>query len=354
MLARWKSGQPGEEVDTDGVRIVRVGVDRPRSWTMPISANPLWRSAIRREVERSKPDVIMAREIMLAEASADVARRRDLPVLIDMAEHYPATMRSFKKYRDNALARLLVFHARVPDHVERRSVERADGILTVCDEQNHRLNQAFGYREDRMAVVHNTPALDAFPGVRLGSSTPPRVFAYHGAMTPQRGLDLLLRGFALANANHPDIRLDLCGTGESFHDLVAQARDLGIADRVRFTGSYHYADLARLYSETDVGLVTYPTDESIEHTIGNKLFDYLLCGKPVIVSPVRPLRRVVEETESGLVLNGCSPASIAWGIESFRVSDPAPFAGRGLAAARSKYHWERDSEVLCRFVDGYA
>ena len=53
-------------------------------------------------------------------------------MLIDMAEHYPATMRTWKKYQGNALARFLVFWAKVPDLVERRSVGLADGIITVC------------------------------------------------------------------------------------------------------------------------------------------------------------------------------------------------------------------------------
>ena len=103
----------------------------------------------------------------------------------------------------------------------------------------------------------------------------------------------------------------------------------------------------------DVGLVVYPVDESINHTIGNKLFDYFACGKPVIVSPAVPLRRVIEETEAGLVLGGCTPEAIAEGLNQVLNLDPTPFAERGLAAARGKYNWANDRRVLLDFLARY-
>lgn len=352
VMARCRAGEPPEG-RYRGIRVVRVGAGRPRSWSVPLSANPAWRAAIRREVADWRPDLIMPREIMLAGAAAGAAGRHGSPVVIDMAEHYPATMRAFRKYRERPLARLAVFHARLPDRIERRGVARADGIITVCVEQNGRLRREYGYPETRMAVVHNTLPLDAFPETRLGASSPVRVFAYHGSMSAQRGLDNLLRGFAPVAQAHPEIRLDLAGDGESKADLERLASELGLVAQARFVGRYRYEDLGRLYGEADVGLVVYPPDESIEYTIGNKLFDYMLYGKPVIVSPAEPLRRVVRETGAGIVLEDADPTAIARGLEAMLAADPAPYSEAGRAAARARYHWGRDAEVLRQFVGGY-
>jgi glycosyltransferase involved in cell wall biosynthesis len=240
----------------------------------------------------------------------------------------------------------LVFQANLPDRVERRCMTRADGVITVCDEQNDRLHARFNYPRDRMVVVHNTPDLATFAPVRMGSSTPPRVLAYHGQMTAQRGLDRLIRGFAQIAPAHPQARLELAGDGESRPALMRLAQECQVADRVRFVGKYRFDEVISLYSETDVGLVTYPIDESINHTIGNKLFDYFACGKPVVVSPAVPLRRVVEETGAGLVLRDCTPEAIAAGLNEVLSADPTAWAERGLAAARSKYNWANDTGVL--------
>lgn len=352
LLARWKPGQPREDLHK-GVRVVRVGHSLPSLCSLPVSVNPLWKDAIRREIDRWKPDVVVAREILLAEAASRACWKRKLPMIIDMAEHYPATLRTFKKYRRNVLLRLLVFHAKLPERVEKKSVARADGIITVCEEQNHRLTRCYGYPPAQMAVVHNTPSLAAFAGVRTGASMPPRVFAYHGHMTPQRGLDHLIRGFALAAKHDPGLRLLLAGGGESFADLVGLAQRCGIAERVEFTGPYRFEALPDLYSRTDVGFVPYPTDESCQHTIPNKLYDYLACGKPVIVSAAEPLRRVVEETGAGLVVDGSSPAHFAGAIQKMTETDARPLSEGGLRAACEKYNWDCDAATTARFLSRY-
>lgn len=349
LLARWKEGQPAEEV-VDDVRVLRVGHNVARRWSVPVSFNPLWHRKIGSLVRDWKPDAIIAREILLAESAGRLGRRQGIPTLIDMAEHYPATLRTFKKYQQNPLLKFLVFQAKMPELVERRALRWADGVMTVCEEQNHRLQETHGYPPARMAVVENTPELKVFAGVKTGPSLPARVFAYHGTMTPQRGLEDFVKGFALAAAGEPDVRLLLAGGGESYDDLVGLVHSLGIEERVRFTGRYRYEDLVRLYGETDIGVVPQPPDESCNHTIPNKLYDYLACGKPVIVSPAAPLKRVVDSTNSGIATPSCQPEAFAEAIRQIRQRDLARLSRNALHAAQDKYHWAHDVQTLLQFV----
>jgi len=351
LLARWKPGQAAEEM-LEGIRIVRTGHGLPHAASLPIPINPVWRRAIRELVQTWNPDVVIAREILLAEPAARACRRRGIPMIIDMAEHYPATMRTWDKYRDGWIPRLLVFHARVPDLVERRSVSRADGVISVCDEQNDRLHRQFGYPRNRMAVVHNTLESNTFDKVRKGCTVPPRVFAHHGYITSQRGLGNLVRGFALAARQEPEIELVLAGSGDT-SKLSEMARDLRVADRIKLTGPYSHAELVDLYSQADVGMLAYPIDDSWSHTLPNKLFDYLACGKPVIVSPIPSFRRVVEDAKAGVVLAGQSPQDIADGILRMCRVDPEPMVQGGQAAARSRYNWESDAQELIEFLARY-
>jgi glycosyltransferase involved in cell wall biosynthesis len=352
IMARGKPGQSREEI-LDDIRIVRVGLDLPRWFALPISFNPVWHWEIDQAMRTWKPAVVIAREVLLAETAARVSHRYRKPLVIDMAEHYPASMRSWKKYQQNPLLRYAVFNAKLPDYVEKRAVGLADGILTVCHEQNRRLHESFDYPWNKMAVVENTPDLDVFAAAKKGPALPARTFAYHGTMTAQRGLDNLVKGFALAVKRDPDIRLVLAGGGESYDDLVNLSKECRVADKVHFTGRFRYEDLVRLYGETDIGVVPQPPDESCDHTIPNKLYDYLACGKPVIVSPARPLRRVVEETHTGLALPSCAPEAIAQGILDVRHMNLPVLAENALRAAREKYHWSHDVGVMMEFLGRY-
>jgi glycosyltransferase involved in cell wall biosynthesis len=354
ILARARPGQTPEEELESGIRVVRVGLGRPGAASLPVPWNPLWDRAIRQQVKVLKPDLVIARDILLADSCGAAAARAGIPMVIDMAEHYPASMRALEKYQRNPLMRLLVFQARLPDRVERSSVTRADGVITVCDEQNRRLNRTYGYPWEKMAVVNNTPELEMFARVRLGPNEPASVFAYHGTMTAQRGLDHLLRALADVRTRHPEIRLVLAGHGDSLPGLQRLADELRLGEAVRFTGRYPFEALPDLYSETDIGMITYPANEANQHTIGNKLFDYMACGKPVIVSPTDPMRRVVEETGVGIVLGGSGPEQIAEGMERMLGTDTRAFSQRGLAACRAKYNWDHDAEVLSGFLRRYS
>ncbi len=351
MLARWEPGQEPEE-HRRGIRIVRVGHRLPHSLSLPVPMNPVWQHAIRRMVVDWEPDLVIAREILLAKPAAAACRRGRVPMIIDMAEHYPASMRTWDKYTKGRMSRFLVHRAKVPDLVERNAVASADGVITVCHEQVDRLHEQYGFPRDRMAVVHNTLDRGAFEAVRQGSSFPPRVFGHHGYITSQRGLDNLVRGFGLAAREDHEIQLVIAGSGDA-SALAKIARDVGLQDRVKLPGPYRHADLIGLYSEIDVGMLAYPVDESWGHTIPNKLFDYLACGKPVIVSPNRPFRRVVEEAKAGLVLADNSPEQIAAGMLRMRCLDPELMAKGGLKAARTRFHWARDAETMVGFLNRF-
>ena len=320
LLARREPGQDPEG-NHNGIRVVRVGHKLHQSLSLPLPFNPVWSQAIRKTVVDWGPDLLIAREIMLAEPAAAACRRSQVPMIIDMAEHYPAAMRTWEKYSKGWISRFLVHRAQAPDLVERRAVNRADGVITVCDEQNDRLHKQFSFPRDRMAVVHNTLDGAAFETVRRGSSSPPSVFGHHGYITSQRGLDNLVRGFGVAAREDRGIRLVIAGSGDT-SALATIARDFAVQDRVDLTGPYRHADLMGLYSEIDIGMLAYPVDDSWGHTIPNKLFDYMACGKPVIVSPNRPFRRVVEAANAGLVLANNSPAEIAAAMLRMSRLDP--------------------------------
>ncbi len=351
LLSRWKEGLP-ERDSFKGIEIVRVGKGFPGAFSVPLSYNPLWVSALKNTVGEIKPDLIMPREIMLAESAALIARKRNIPVVMDMAEHYPAAMRGWKKYSRNLALRLFVHTLRMPDVVEKRSVGLCDGIITVCREQNERLHREYGYAENAFQVVHNTPDLEWFSDVKKGGSRPPRVFAHHGFMTEVRNLHTLSYAFAEV-AEELDASLVFAGTGEIEPELKEIFKKAGISNRVSFTGPYNHKELQKLYSETDIALIPYHVDELISHTLPNKLFDYMACGKPVITSMAPTMKRVVEETQAGIAVDCTNIGSLASAMMNLSEMNLDVMAANGIHASETKYNWKIDSKNMTDFLKKY-
>src|SRR5690348_12105190 len=80
LMARWKPGQPARE-ERDGLRIIRVGERLPGAASLPVPFNPVWAAAIRKAIGEWAPDLVIAREIMLAEPAAAACRRRGIPLI---------------------------------------------------------------------------------------------------------------------------------------------------------------------------------------------------------------------------------------------------------------------------------
>jgi glycosyltransferase involved in cell wall biosynthesis len=350
ILARCGDGQLPDEI-IDGMKIIRVGCGLPWMLSNPISLNPVWKNAINKAIELEKPDIIIPREIMLAEAAAFSARKKDIPVIMDMAEHYPAAMKSWKKYQENIIRKVAVHYLDLPEKTESQSIPLMDGIITVCKEQNQRLNDAYAFPEEIMQVVHNTPSKQAYEKIRLDTSMPPKVFGHHGWMSSDKNILNLVKGFDIAAEQFAEIELLLAGDGEDFEEIKSAVDSAKNKNRITLTGRYNQEDLPDILSKIDVGCLPYEVNLFNDHTLHNKLFDYLACGKPIICSNTRPFVRIIKETDAGIATDCSTPKKVANAIESIMKSDVRSFSQNAKTAAISKYNWEIDKVNLISFIN---
>ena len=93
---------------------------------------------------------------------------------------------------------------------------------------------ARGLKPELVRVSHcGVDHLD--PDVDTDSPRPPRV-AYLGRLEPYKNIDVMLRAMARLGDRFPDAEILVIGRGSARRDLAALAKELGIADRTRFTG----------------------------------------------------------------------------------------------------------------------
>ena len=78
----------------------------------------------------------------------------------------------------------------------------------------------------------------------------PRTFLYSGSLIDRKGVDLLASAFRRLAVQHPDVRLELIGTGR----LLARLRGVlaSVSDQVRFHGFKQWHELPALYRTADI------------------------------------------------------------------------------------------------------
>ena len=343
IACKW-SGEDLIRETKQGYLVCRIGKDKRLATCFP--GNPIWTNAINDLVHDFKPDIIICREMIPLLSCTQAAKGRNIPIILDMAEHYPAAMREWKKYSQNPLSRFFVHTLPLPELIESHAVKHADAIITVCEEQNQRLQSQYSYPKEALFIVHNTPEKSIFNDVIPRCNIPPITFGHHGYFTLERNLENLVLGFDIAAKRFPDITLLLAGTGETLEDVSRLVQTVSSRDRIHLTGPYKAKDLSDLYNRTDIGILPYAEQEFRQFTLPNKAFDYMACGKPIISSGLLPMKRLLDETGAGIYGPCSSPEDISLMIERMMEADIQTMSARGHQAFLSKYHWENEVEQL--------
>jgi glycosyltransferase involved in cell wall biosynthesis len=76
-------------------------------------------------------------------------------------------------------------------------------------------------------------------------------------------------------------------------EIKKMAEELGVRDRIVFTGAVKYAELSRYISAMDIGLNPLKMMKKNQYVVGGKLFNYLACGRPVLSSRMISLERLL-------------------------------------------------------------
>lgn len=320
--------------------------------SFPAFFSPRWTGLLADAIRAADAELVIVRDLPLCPAAIGVARRFGIPVILDMAENYPAMLRETWDAGRRRPLDLLVRNPSFAAAVERWCLPRLDRVIVVVDESAERLVR-MGVPPERIDVVSNTPPRSRAmqPVSRPTDAGGPLSLVYVGLMEVPRGIRELLDAVARLRGDGVDVRLRLIGGGRDLALFRAHAAALGL-DSVDFTGPLPHAEAMRLVGEADVGIVPHHADEAWNTTIPNKLFDYMAAGLPVVASDAAPVWRIVAQTGAGLTFRSGDAASLAAAVR--RMLDPATRLRMGRAgrdAVLARYHWEADAAVLLRSVE---
>jgi glycosyltransferase involved in cell wall biosynthesis len=359
ILSANAQGRAGCET-LDGLHIRRLPAT-PSRWlnaviSTPFYLNPFWFRLAYEVVRREQIDLVIVRDLPLVLVGVWLKSRFRIPLILDMAEDYPAMYReSLDVGGWRAWIYRIVKNPTVMAFVERRAVPLVDHTLVVVEESARRLKAQLGIPEMRISVVGNTPRLaslhsDAAPPRRDAQSCLRLI--YTGFVQEARGLEDVVEALGILRARGLDMKFRVVGDGPYLPRLAKLVKEKDLQSAVEFTGWVAHEDLATYVHEADVGVIPHPKNDHTDTTVPNKLFDYMACGRPVVVSNAAPLERIVTDERCGLVYKAGSPESLAAVLA--QMSDDRAALERlgrsGAEAVRQRFHWERDAAALAEAV----
>ena len=205
-------------------------------------------------------------------------------------------------------------------------------------------NLAGRERPHRVIVNYHGVSLDRFrPMPRDASHRKPGFTVVTcGRLEPYKGHHVLLQACAQLG---PDVRCVLVGEGPQRQRLEELARQLGIGDRVEFTGPLPQAELARRYAEADVFVLASVILERSgkRDVIPNVLAEAMAMQLPVVATDISGIGELVRDGESGRLVPANDAGALAAVLEELR-GDEAQRRRLGLGGAQ-KVARDFDREV---------
>lgn len=237
---------------------------------------------------------------------------------------------------------------------ERRLAAESDAILAISRAEAATVIDRLQADPTKVHVV--PPGVDRSVFTPTRNRRDPKYIAYAARLQPLKAPDLAIR--ALAEVT-PAVRPELWIAGDTSRDFTAYraeldelVRELGLADLVRFVGSFDRPGLARFFQAATLTVVP-----SFSETFGLVALESAACGTPVIATATGGLMESVSDGESGVLVRDRDPR--AWGtqIEAL-LTDPERYDELVSGAVRhaTRFDWDDSAagveSVLTALVTG--
>ena len=305
------------EETVDGWHFYRTPAAIGRSASLPL----IGEIALMRQVESRleqlakylAPDILHAHSPVLnAIPALRVGRRLGLPVVYEVRAFWEDAAVDHGTTTEGSL------RYRATRALETYALKHADHVTTICEGLRADI-VARGLPAANVTVIPNAVDIESFdPGgepdqplkEKLGL-TSCTLIGFIGSFYAYEGLDLLLDAFPKVLAHLPDVRLLLVGGGPQEGALKEQAKRLGIADKVVFTGRVPHQEVQRYYDLIDV--LAYPRHSMrlTDLVTPLKPLEAMAQGRLLVASDVGGHRELIRDGETGMLFKAGSTDSLA-------------------------------------------
>jgi glycosyltransferase involved in cell wall biosynthesis len=269
----------------------------------------LWASQIKKFIARNNIEVLHVHDLYMSGAahSGIIKSRKNIPLILDLHENYPFTVTTYnwtKGFIRNLISRPAKWQKK-----EKEYLDHADRIIVLSNDYRDLLISRYpGLDEADFAVLPNVPDVSQFnKRSRVPVKNPfnngfPIIF-YYGVIAERRGIFDALGVFIELLKENFNVNFLLIGPVDKKDKLHFSK----LMSRVSVAGHIHHipwidsAELPAYLEIIDICIAPFHKNPQHESGVANKIYEYMLGGKPVIVSDCKPQKNLIEKYNSGLV-----------------------------------------------------
>ena len=165
-----------------------------------------------------------------------------------------------------------------------------------------------------------------------------KIILYVGRLVYEKGIQHLIAAMPKILSNYHDAKLVIAGRGGMIEELKAEAANLGLNDKVYFTGYLDSKKVQKMYKCADVAV--FP---STYEPFGIVALEAMLAGVPTVVSDVGGLDEIVTHGVDGMKSYAGNPNSIADSVTALLYDHQlaSNVSKKARQKVKEQFNWEK-------------
>jgi glycosyltransferase involved in cell wall biosynthesis len=300
-----------------GIHVIRINIPKKLKDILFFLLNMipvyewLWSWEIKRFIIHNKVDYLHVHDLYMSRAAHIGIRKTNLkiPLILDLHENYPYTVRTYNWTK--GFLRRLISRPADWEIKERDYLSYADRIIVLSNDfRDVLLKKYHELEEDRFVVLPNVPDLSQPEYQSKGVANNPfkqgfPIIFYYGVIAERRGIFDALRVFINLIEESRSVNFLLIGpVDKKDYSLFSQivGSDL-LKDRIHYIPWIESKEFPAYLGISDICLAPFHKNPQHESGVANKIYDYMLGGKPIIASNCKPQQDLIEKHNCGLIFN---------------------------------------------------
>jgi glycosyltransferase involved in cell wall biosynthesis len=268
-----------------------------------------WAAKIKKFIIQNDVEYLHVHDLYMSRAAYKGIRKTNLkiPLILDLHENYPYTVRTYNWTK--GFLRRLVSRPDEWEKKEKKYIEYADRIIVLSSEYKDLLLRRYpDLPEHLFTVLPNVPDLSQLPLQKIIPVESPfkqdfPVILYYGVIAERRGVFDSIEVFM--NLVKENYKINFLFIGPV--DKKDKTHFLKLINQELLAGKIYYIpwivsnELPSYLHITDICIAPFHKNPQHESGVANKIYEYMLGGKPLIVSDCMPQQNLVEKNNCGLV-----------------------------------------------------
>lgn len=302
----YKDGDVPEFENDNGVKVYRVEnyMIHPNNftdWVMQLNFNMIAK-ANQLISQQGKFDIIHAHDWLVAYSAKSLKNSYEIPIVSTI--HATESGRNSGIHDDTQ---------RYINDTEWLLTYESSEVIVNSKYMRSELQRLFGLPYEKINVIPNGVNLNSYDGIdrdyefrRKYARDDEKIILYIGRLVYEKGVQNLIGALPKILSYYNDAKLVIGGKGGMIDELRQQVDNLGLNDKVYFTGYLNSKQVKKMYKCADIAV--FP---STYEPFGIVALEAMLAGIPTVVSDIGGLDEIVQHKGNGMKAYAGNSNSIA-------------------------------------------